>query len=197
MGVSLFDAGAADGVNAAAGSERDFWAYSGGCMSFFEPPEPFHPPEAHEQPVWLGPADNILGAAVPLRLVLARTDDVALALTEAAAYPNGVELNLALRIRNFSNEARRALMHGGPFHRHHLAGEDDDGGIPPEILRLGVQFADGRKATTLDTHPWQSEAEPDGPVLIQRGGGGGERSWDMRFWLWPLPPAGPLTFVVE
>jgi hypothetical protein len=32
---------------------------------------------------------------------------------------------------------------------------------------------------------------------MQRGGGGGDRRFDMRFWLWPLPPPGPLAFVVE
>ncbi len=32
---------------------------------------------------------------------------------------------------------------------------------------------------------------------MQRGGGGGERAWDMRFWLWPLPPPGLLAFVAE
>ena len=167
-------------------------------MSFFTPPEAVpDPPEAHRQPAWIGPADNILGAAVPLRLVLARNDNVALAITEATAYPNGVEFNLALRVRTFSREARRALMHGGPFHGHFFRGDDPTDGIPPELLRLGVQLADGRKATTLDTHQWGHEAEPAGPVLMQRGGGGGERSWDMRFWLWPLPPPGPLTFVTE
>ena len=166
-------------------------------MSFFEPPEQVpDPPEAHRQPAWLGPADNILGAAVPLRVVLARNENVALAITEATAFPNGVELNVALRVRSLSREARQALMHGGPFHRHGLPG-DDPAEIPPELLRLGVLFADGRKATTLDTRPWRVESEPTGPVLIQRGGGGGECSWDMRFWLWPLPPLGPLTFVAE
>jgi hypothetical protein len=32
---------------------------------------------------------------------------------------------------------------------------------------------------------------------MQRGGGGGGRSWSFRYWLWPLPPAGSLTVVIE
>jgi hypothetical protein len=29
------------------------------------------------------------------------------------------------------------------------------------------------------------------------GGGGGGSSWSFSFWAWPLPPEGPLAFVVE
>jgi hypothetical protein len=174
------------------------WDNASVVMSFFEPPEPVPlPPEARRQPAWVGPPDNILGAAVALRAVLARSDNVVLAITDATAYPSGFEFNLALRVRSFSNETRRALMRGGPFHQHRLPGDEATEGIPPELLRFGVQLADGRKATTLDTHHWGGGPEPTGPVLMQRGGGGGDRRWDLRFWLWPLPPPGPVTFVAE
>jgi hypothetical protein len=33
--------------------------------------------------------------------------------------------------------------------------------------------------------------------LMQDGGGGGGRRYDMTYWVWPLPPAGPVTFVCE
>jgi len=104
---------------------------------FFRPPEP--PPEPEPtplQPAWMGPPENEIGVAVALRLLLARTEKVAVALTNAAA---------------FSNVAR-------------FPGFDE----PQE-----------------------------GPVLIQRGGGGGERFWSFGYWLWPLPPPGSLTAVVE
>jgi hypothetical protein len=32
---------------------------------------------------------------------------------------------------------------------------------------------------------------------MQGGAGGGDGEWDSDYWLWPLPPPGPLTFVVE
>jgi hypothetical protein len=41
------------------------------------------------------------------------------------------------------------------------------------------------------------EAEPEGPVPSQGGGGGSDDYWESSFWLWPLPPPGPLAFVVE
>jgi hypothetical protein len=59
-----------------------------------------------------------------------------------------------------------------------------------------VQFADGRKATTLDRPPHDPEGqEPDRPVLREHGGGGGGAWWDIEYWVWPLPPAGPFAFV--
>jgi hypothetical protein len=33
------------------------------------------------------------------------------------------------------------------------------------------------------------------PVLVANGGGGGGLSFDQTFWVSPLPPPGPLTFV--
>jgi hypothetical protein len=69
--------------------------------------------------------------------------------------------------------------------------------LPDELLRFGVQFADGRKATNLDRPSYDPDREPDRPVLNQHGGGGGGLAWDMEHWVWPLPPPGPFTFVCE
>ena len=68
---------------------------------------------------------------------------------------------------------------------------------PGHLLRLGLQFADGTIATNLGHHPlsFADVTEPTGPVLLERGGGGGGRRYDQKYWVWPLPPAGSLTFV--
>jgi hypothetical protein len=69
-------------------------------------------------------------------------------------------------------------------------------GLPEEMLRIGVQFADGSKATnTSEFH--HGDGPPPAPVLRTGGGGGGDRSWHQNEWVWPLPPPGPLTFVCE
>ena len=34
-------------------------------------------------------------------------------------------------------------------------------------------------------------------MLFPDGGGGGGRRYDMRYWVWPLPPPGPVAFVCE
>jgi hypothetical protein len=159
-------------------------------VSFFElppaPPEPAQP----QDPEWLAPDDNVLPAPFPLWLVLARTDDVMLAVHEGLAYPNGFRFTVSLR-------RRRAWEGRGddPIHLWHTV---RGGEIPPEALRLGIQLGDGSKATVFDGHRWFSTVErPEGPVLIQRGGSGGMHSWELGFWAWPLPPPGPVGFVCE
>jgi len=159
-------------------------------VSFFEPPPP--PPEVpeHRQPEWVGPPENVLPASFPLALTLARTDDIGIAAQGGLAYPNGFAFRISL-LRSKPVDSRA----GDPFHQWHRARR---GEMTDDALRFGVQFSDGAKATLFDAHRWfGSEEKPTGPVLMQRGGTGGTRAWDFGFWVWPLPPEGPLAFVVE
>ncbi len=137
---------------------------------------------------------------VPLRLILGRTDRVVVALEAVTAYTTGIEMTLSVRARQQSGSAfvddPLEFPFGHPM-RPHQPGE-----IPPDVLRFGVQFSDGRKATTVGSalpwvHPGDLDEEPAGPVLTPSGGGGGGAVWDSELWLWPLPPPGPLAFVVE
>jgi hypothetical protein len=141
---------------------------------------------------------------------LARTDEVVVALLAGTVYSTGIVLQLAVRRRprprrDLDDEASDEFFPSdplpppfGPYRRVRPGRE-----LPPEVLRFGVQFADGQKATTVgDGFPWrygldEDEEEPPGPVLMQGGGGGGNGDWQWEFWLWPMPPPGPLAFVVE
>jgi hypothetical protein len=145
--------------------------------------------------VWLGPPEDSFGVVVPLRLVLGRTADLAVAIPGATAYRNGFGFDLAIR-----RAATEADAFGLDRTLHWFGRE---GSPPPEVLRVGVQFADGQKATSLDNW-WDyfdpqdpQQAPPSGPVLLLHGGRGGERVRDQSYWVWPLPPDGPLAFVVE
>lgn len=64
------------------------------------------------------------------------------------------------------------------------------------MLRFGIEFADGRRVTNVGA-PGRGPGEPEGPVLWGMGGGGGGGRWHQDFWVWPLPPPGPLGFVCE
>lgn len=136
---------------------------------------------------------------VPLRAVLARTDQIAVAVLGVTAYTTGFSLTLALRSRSSVGlEGYDPIMFGSFGHgamQRPLGTE-----LPPELLRFGVQFADGRKATTLGASvPWGvgtvTEEEPTGPILSPSGGDGGDGEWNEEYWLWPL--RGTLTFGIE
>jgi hypothetical protein len=184
-------------------------------MSFFEPPPPPpepQPPEDWQAPEWMGPPDDVLGAVVALDLVVARSAKAVVAIPCATAYPTGFEFSLDVRWRERRPDAR---WHPWAWQPEGYAG----GELPDDLFRAGVEFADGSKATTLDAGPAgpfpragvthetiasvaiaEGDEEPDlpeAPVLMPRGGGGGSQRWSQSFWLWPLPPEGPLSFVCE
>jgi hypothetical protein len=175
-------------------------------VSFFEPPPPQERPEPPSEvptprPWWHAPRNEI-GAPVPLRLVLARTDELAVAIVGATAYSTGASLELAVRWRSTAEARESYLDDHFEFPFGHPARRRPGGELPAEVLRFGVQFSDGRKATTLGALPWgradsEEDKEPAGPILSPGGGGGGDGEWNTEFWLWPLPPPGPLTFAVE
>lgn len=169
-------------------------------MSFFAPPppppEPRYEPRAVVQHPWFGPPEATLAGVVTIELILARTDDTVIAVSGVRAYPIGFLFTVHVRLRTDLGPAEWMFGYGDPFHHPPLV----MGTLPDELLRVGLRFADGRTATTVDQRPFDlddPERAPEAPVMMQQGGGGGGRTWDMDFWVWPLPPAGTLTFAAE
>jgi hypothetical protein len=166
------------------------------AMSFFEAPAPGEGVLARavvvSPPAWAGPPDNVLPGVVPAELIVARTDRTVVAVTGLRAYPTGIGFTLSVRLRDLSDRERWRFAS--------LFGYGIPEGEPPpdELLRFGVQFPNGAKATNLDRRPFPDDGEPDGPVLLEQGSSGyGTHAWDADEWLWPLPPPGPLAFVCE
>ena len=169
-------------------------------MSFFEPLPPVEEEPAYAAPSWMQPPDDVLGVAAGSPFVLARTDALALAVWGLTAFPEGLTFSLAVVIRR-GHEAEidpDADFDFGFYRFYRQRRREPDRPLPDELLRFGVEFADGRKATNLG-NPWDAESgqEPSEPVLAQRGGGGGGRSYRQGWWLWPLPEGDRLTFVAE
>jgi hypothetical protein len=132
---------------------------------------PWNPPEAE------------LPGIVPIdTLHFDRSEQAAVAIIGISAYARGFEFFLARRIRP-----------GTP-------GLDQD--PTPDMVRRGepadfpvsVQFSDGR--TAISGRP-RGDSEPTGPLLQSRGGGGTSHSQLLRWWVWPLPPAGPVEFICQ
>ncbi|HLH66765.1 MAG TPA: hypothetical protein VKV27_13790 [Solirubrobacteraceae bacterium] len=161
------------------------------------PPAPTEPRARHRPPVWSGPPHGTLPGVVPLELVLARSDRAAVCVSRLCAYPTGLGLDLLVFTadEDEDDELLDPLLFGP---RHHRARGRAGKGLPDEMLRFGVQFSDGRRATNIGARGGvRPDGEPTGPVLSQGGGGGGGGRWHQSLFLWPLPPPGPLLLACE
>ena len=125
--------------------------------------------------------ENELPVALPLNRILARTDDLAIALVGLQVYTTGLSFELLVRVR--PSAAERI----GPSLQELFWDHPPRGG---SRFLLGVEFGDGRRATNVRT-------EREGVVLTQGGGGGGDTAIDQSWWLSPLPSDGPLRIVVR
>jgi len=125
------------------------------------------------------PPENELPVAVPFSALLARTDDVAVALHGLRVHSTGLAVTLSVRVRaGAASGVGLESLFFGPGRR----GAD---------VLLGVELADGRRATGLDG-PGSHDL-----VFIQGSGSGSSTAVDQEWWLSPLPPEGPLRFVVR
>jgi hypothetical protein len=151
-------------------------------VSFFDvvpPPEPPREPE-YRPPEWVHPPDNVMPATCALDALIVRRDDLAVWVADALAYPTGLVFELVAVQRHGSPPERRDrpwFFHPGT----------------PESPRFGVGFADGRRASFDRGLRHGADGPPD-IMLTFNGGGGTDRRWNGRMWLWPQPPEGPLTF---
>ena len=132
---------------------------------FFEPPPSPWPERAEpvNPPPWTGrPQGPPPGAAVS-ELLLARSEQAAVYVEYVDAYPEGFELG----IHASTSVAYHALGRDGDrsapdvFGRHWLTAGERRDVLPPELLRIGVQFADGRTATNIGGH----DRPVGGPVM--------------------------------
>jgi hypothetical protein len=164
-------------------------------VSFFpaDPPEDEIDDAGHQPAPWWKPSDDELAAIFPINERIAINDSVALILTMAKVYSNGVEFVVERRIRrgNASRSEWREMQ--SSVHGHFVR-------FDPDRLRYGVVLGDGQQLI-LDQPPGMYGVAPEKHGLSQTGGGGGGGEDSYRFddgmWLWPLPPAGPVEIVAQ
>jgi hypothetical protein len=159
---------------------------SGACharpVRFFDEPPPSPPsPPSYRTPEWIGPPENVIPATVALDAILLRRPELAIWIADALVFPSGLSFGINIQRRERS-DAHEPPMFFGP-----VAADDP---------RFGLQLADGRKVVVRRLGEMQPFLKrPDQPVLRPRSGSGGANRSRADMWLWPLPPAGPLTFV--
>jgi hypothetical protein len=176
--------GIASGANPIRRDEAQ--AYSR-LVAFFEPRAPEPEPTApapYGPPIWTGPSELLLGNWVLAQELLAKTDEAAIVLRGLCAYPNGFEFQISF----LGRPPHTPQMHHALFARYR-------GGYGP---RFGFEFSDGRRAGQSTRQggfnvPKDENGIPTEPVMMPRGGGGGGGEFRQNFWVWPLPPDGPLV----
>ena len=156
--------------------------------------------EPEESPVrpWWGPPEGELGVCVPQALIVARSQRGVVALSHIIAYSTGAQFEFTARGRGLKQSQVQSMFHA----RHFDPSED----APDSFLRIGLELADGTRVSNLNVR-WRGrggslDEQPDGPVFHQHGGGGGSSnrggiSMQPGYWLWPLPPPGPVRIWCE
>jgi hypothetical protein len=132
----------------------------------------------------------VIPGSVPGELLLVRTVDVAVAIGSIRAYPSGFEFTVHVRTRGNATSGERGPgfdpgFNNNPFGQ--LGRRSDTSG---DVLQLGVLYADGRRGATTGGF-----GALGGVYLMRGGSGGSDRRYDSDFWVHPLPPDGPVTFV--
>jgi hypothetical protein len=172
-------------------------------MSFFaEHREEPAQPEIPETPAWMAPPRLRFSGMMPMNQVLAEGARGAVVLTLIRAFDVGCALEISSLLASPGTYSERMALMQGVFGYHHA---QSGGELPASLLRFGVEYPDGRTATTLTTHPstLTEGPAPQPPTLAQSAGmgrEGGESEWmdiTQQLWLWTLPPAETFNLLLE
>jgi hypothetical protein len=127
-----------------------------------------------------GPAQDEVGVLAMSGFLLARSDDVAIALSGITAFSDGLTLHVVVL---FADEQRREALDWSL----------QEYSRSPGRFRIGVQLPDGIRATagTGDAPPVMPQ-ETDA-VLTMLNSSNGPLRWQGDYWLWPLPDDGTMV----
>ena len=126
-----------------------------------------------------GPPQDEVGVLALSSFLLARTDEVVVAVRGITAYSDGLLISLAVL---FADEQKA----------EDLSWSMRDFSRSPGRFRFGCVFSDGRAATS-GTRDAPQVAQPGVATLVLRHTTPSELLWDGLYWLHPLPPPGPLV----
>jgi len=154
-------------------------------MSLFRKSPPPRPALQRLVPRPWDPPQTEFPGVVPIStLQFDRTEQTAIAITGMSAFSNGFEIFVTRLIRPDAPGFDEDPVPGAP--RGLLAERQN--------FQISLRLSDGRLVTSGRPH---GDAEPSGPILVPRGGGGTSHYLLLRWWAWPLPPSGPLEFACQ
>ncbi len=175
-------------------------------MAFFEPPRSRTAAQAQSNsrssaPV--GPPRQVIPAVVPLELVIYRSNEAVVVVNRADVYTVGCSFWLTVAARLQAGDEARAHR----FSEAIFADTEELSqltSLNDALVRFGVTYPDGARATTLDPPPDQpltALAETVTPSLVhyEHNARRGDLLWEgeHELWLSPLPPAEPFELVIE
>ena len=146
--------------------------------------EPPTPEQVQEWQRLMSPPENELPGGVGLSVLLGRTDDAAVGITQIEAFSTGFQFTLAVRLRR----ARPEFFHGGLFTLISAHGHPGVNIPLADRPLLGVEYADGRRASTLHDmriQAWTSWQTTSGWCSSSRAEAAANRVWT-RPTGWPL-----------
>jgi hypothetical protein len=154
-------------------------------MGLFRKSPPPRPTLQRRVPRPWDPPETEFPAIVPIStLQFGRSAQTAIAITGMSAYSNGFEIFVTRLIRPDVPGFDEDPVPGAP--RGMLAER--------QSFQISLLLSDGRTVTSGRQY---GDAEPPGPILRSRGGGGTSHYLLSRWWAWPLPPSGPLEFICQ
>lgn len=125
-----------------------------------------------------GPPGDEVGMLALSSFLLARTPEVVVAVRGITAYSDGLHIAVVVI---FADLARS----------EDLAYSLQEYSRSPGRFRVGLSFSDGRLATSGQRDA--PDVEQGTAQLKLLGSGHDGLMWNGEYWLWPLPPQGPLV----
>jgi hypothetical protein len=135
----------------------------------------------HRLPPWARDERDV-PVSVPVDGLVWHGERAALGIGGVSAVPNGFSFTVHLRWRD--RDPDRAARRVAGRRRHDVRGGGE--------VAVTVGWPDGGWCAPTDEPP----ADDTAPRIVEDGGSSTDDAADMRFWVSPLPPPGPVTLVL-
>jgi len=146
------------------------------------------------RPPWSEAPSGTLPGIASLGDVLAQSAVAVIYASSVAAYPLGFELTLIVVCRDRDIDFGPEFLGMEALRSGERRSENE---TAREALWFAMQYADGTRVTNARLRPdglstvVASLSSPSGLRFTE--GHGSEGQYELRYWIWPLPPHGPLV----